>query len=301
MVFGFLKKKIKETFDVVKKVTEKKLTKKEFDKFFDALEFSLLESNIAYDTILAIRESLEKELIGKEIKRSLQEKIIMNALKNALRGVLKESDSTKLLQEIKASKEPIVIMFVGTNGSGKTTTIAKIAYWLKKNNISCVLAACDTFRAASIEQLEKHGKALGIKVVKHKYGSDAAAVAYDAIEHAKAKGIKVVMIDTAGRSHANTNLMNELEKIKRVVNPDYVVFVGDALTGNDVVDQCKTFNDVTPFDFAVLTKTDVDEKGGAILSVSHATGVPVMFLGTGQLYKDLEQFDKEKLIKLILE
>ncbi len=301
MVFGFLKKKIKETFDVVKKVTEKKLTKKEFDKFFDALEFSLLESNIAYDTILAIRESLEKELIGKEIKRGLQEKIIMNALKNALRGVLKESDSTKLLQEIKASKEPIVIMFVGTNGSGKTTTIAKIAYWLKKNNISCVLAACDTFRAASIEQLEKHGKALGIKVVKHKYGSDAAAVAYDAIEHAKAKGIKVVMIDTAGRSHANTNLMNELEKIKRVVNPDYVVFVGDALTGNDVVDQCKTFNDVTPFDFAVLTKTDVDEKGGAILSVSHATGVPVMFLGTGQLYKDLEQFDKEKLIKLILE
>jgi fused signal recognition particle receptor len=329
MVLGFLKRKIKETFKVIKKqekiekpkekekkipkkekasikeriikkVTEKELSDKEFDQFFDALELNLLQSNIAYETIQAIRESLETDLIGKSIKRGTHEKSIINALGKALKEVLKTSDSLELLKKIKLSKEPVSIMFVGTNGSGKTTTISKIANWLKKNKLSVVLAACDTFRAASIEQLEKHGNALKVKVIKHKYGADSAAVAYDAIAHAKAKGVKAVLIDTAGRSHANMNLMNELEKVARVVKPDYTVFVGDSLTGNDVVDQCRTFNNITPFDFAVLTKTDVDEKGGAILSVSHTTGVPIMFLGTGQLYKDLKQFDKNELIKQIL-
>jgi fused signal recognition particle receptor len=286
---------------IIKKVTERELTSKDFDEFFDALELNLLQSNIAYETIQAIRTSLENDLVGKSIKRGRHEKTINDSLKKAIKSVLRSYDSNLLLKNIKSSKEPVSIMFVGTNGSGKTTSIAKFTNWLKKNKLKVVLAACDTFRAASIEQLEKHGNSLKVKVIKHSYGADSAAVAYDAIAHAKSKGVNVVLIDTAGRSHANTNLMNELEKVRRVVKPDYTVFVGDALTGNDVVDQCRTFNDVTPFDFAILTKTDVDEKGGAILSVSHTTNVPIMFLGTGQLYKDLKQFNKEELIKQILE
>ncbi len=306
MVFSFLRKKIKETINsikkerIIKKVTEKKITGKEFNNFFNALELNLLQANIAYETIQAIKKSLEKELTGKQVSRRSHEKVIMNALKKALRKVLKECNSNELLTIIKESDKPVSFMFIGVNGSGKTTSIAKIANWLKKNKISSVMAACDTFRAASIEQLEKHGKALGIKVVKHKYGADAAAVAYDALEHARARNVKAVLIDTAGRSHANTNLMNELEKIKRVIKPDYTVFVGDALTGNDMIEQCRTFNNTTPFNFMILTKTDVDEKGGAILSASHTTGVPIMFLGTGQLHKDLKAFNKEELINQII-
>ncbi len=326
MVFSFLKNKLKEAISslkvkreekkvnaaakgkakislkekIIKKVTEKELTKEDFAKFFEALEINLMQSNVAFDTIQAIKGSLEGDLLGESLKRGSQADIINEALKKALSNVLKESSSEELLLAIKASVNPVTFMFVGTNGSGKTTTIGKFAYWLQKHKIPVVFAAGDTFRAASIEQLEKHGAALGIKVIKHTYGADSTAVVYDAIAHAKAKGVKAVLIDTAGRSHSNVNLMNELEKMKRVIKPDYIVFVGDALTGNDVIEQCRDFNQVTPFNFAVLTKTDVDEKGGAILSVSHSTGVPIMFLGTGQTYDDLKPFKKEELIKQIL-
>ncbi|MBD3312142.1 signal recognition particle-docking protein FtsY, partial [archaeon] len=285
---------------IVKKITETAISKKDFNELFQPLELTLLQSNVAVKTIEVVKESLSKELVGKSVKRGSLEQAVTSALKKSISNVLVEGDVKDLISEIKASKEPVSIMFVGANGSGKTTTIAKIAKFLKSQKISVVLAACDTFRAASIEQLETHGRALGVKVVKHSYGSDAAAVAYDALEHAKANNIKVVLIDTAGRSHSNVNLMRELEKVKRVVNPDYTIFVGDALTGNDVVLQAKDFNDVTPFDYVILTKTDVDEKGGAILSVSHETGAPVLFLGTGQTYADLEPFNKKGLVKQLL-
>jgi len=252
------------------------------------------------ETIEAIKEQLKTELVDKSVKRGKSSQVISKALERAVNSVLIEGDINELLKEIKLVTEPVSIMFIGSNGSGKTTTIAKLANFLKTKKISCVLAACDTFRAASIEQLETHGAALGVKVVKHSYGSDAAAVAYDALEHARAKGIKVVLIDTAGRSHSNTNLMKELEKVKRVVNPTYTIFVGDALTGNDTVMQVRDFSTVAKFDYVILTKTDVDEKGGAILSVSHETGVPILFLGNGQTYQDLKPFKKKELINNLL-
>jgi len=288
------KKSLKERF--VQKLTERVISESDFNELFNELELILLQSNVAVDTIAVIRESLAKDLVGKSVKRGKAADELSNSLRKAISDVLIEGDVSALIKSIKASDKPVSFMFVGTNGSGKTTSIAKFANYLQKKGISVVLAACDTFRAASIEQLEVHGNALGIKVVKHTYGADAAAVAYDALEHAKARGIKAVLIDTAGRSHSNVNLMRELEKVNRVVNPDYTVFVGDALTGNEVVAQCRDFGQATGFDYAILTKTDVDEKGGAIISVSHETGVPILFIGTGQTYDDLKPFRKEELL-----
>lgn len=285
---------------IVKKITETKISGDDFNELFKPLELALLQSNVAVDTIEAVKESLSKELINKSVKRGRLEQAVTKALEKAVSEVLIEGDVDKLISELEIAEEPVSLMFVGANGSGKTTTIAKVTRLLKDKGVSVVLAACDTFRAASIEQLETHGKALGVKVVKHSYGSDAAAVAYDALEHARANNIQAVLIDTAGRSHSNVNLMRELEKVKRVVDPDYTIFVGDALTGNDVVMQCRDFNEVTGFDYVILTKTDVDEKGGAILSVSYETGVPVLFLGTGQDYTDLELFNKNELVKQLI-
>jgi len=207
-----------------------------------------------------------------------------------------EPDVDKLLEEIKKGK-PYVMMFVGVNGVGKTTCLAKTAKWLMDKNFKVVFSASDTFRAASIEQLEEHAKNLGVKVIKHQYGADAAAVAFDAITHAKQKGIDIVLIDTAGRQQANVNLMAELEKIKRVCSPDISIFCADALTGNDAVEQAREFYKIVEFNYSILNKTDVDRKGGAVLSVAYITKKPILFLGTGQNYGDLEVFRKQKVIE----
>ena len=204
----------------------------------------------------------------------------------------------KIKEKIKKEK-PYTIVFFGINGSGKTTTIAKLSHLLKKNKITSVLAASDTFRAASIEQLEKHGEKLGVKVIKHKYGSDPAAVAFDAIAHAKAQGIDCVLVDTAGRIHVKADLMREMEKICRVAKPDLKVFVAESIVGNDAVEQARAFDKAIGIDAIILTKADVDEKGGALISVSYVTKKPIIFLGTGQEYKDLKRFEKENLIKSI--
>ncbi len=307
-MFGFLKKKIKETIKpekslkqrIISKITEKELTKEKIEELIEPLELNLLQSNVAMNTVNKIKETIINELTGKKVKKNKTSKEVLNALRKAINEVLIEGDVNEFLKKIKTADKPVTIMFIGTNGSGKTTTIAKIANYLIKHEVSVVLAACDTFRAAAIQQLEVHGKALGVKVIKHGYGADATAVAYDALEHAKAKGIKTVLIDTAGRSHSNTNLMKELEKMNRVIKPDITIFVGDSLTGNEVINQCNDFSKATSFDYVILTKTDVDEKGGAILSVSHETGVPILFLGTGQEYKDLKPFNKQDLIKNLL-
>ncbi len=194
-----------------------------------------------------------------------------------------------------------MIVFFGINGSGKTTTIAKIAYLLKKHKITSVFAASDTFRAASIEQIEKHAEKLGIKVIKHKYGSDPAAVAFDAINYAKAHNIDVVLIDTSGRMHTEQNLLEEMKKICRVAKPDLRIFVGEAIVGNDAIEQGKTFNDEIGIDGIILTKADVDEKGGATISLSYITKKPILFLGTGQGYADLKEFNKEEILKKIFD
>jgi fused signal recognition particle receptor len=194
-------------------------------------------------------------------------------------------------------KSPYVILFCGINGTGKTTTIAKIAEWLKNRDITSVIAAADTFRAASIEQLNEHGEKLGIKVISGNYGSDPASVAFDAIKYAKKNSISCVLIDTAGRMHTEKNLLKEMEKIVRVTKPDLKVFVGESITGNDAVEQIKSFDWAIGIDGIVLTKADIDEKGGTALSLGYITKKPILFLGTGQTYDAIEPFDKEKFIE----
>ena len=191
-------------------------------------------------------------------------------------------------------------MFVGINGTGKTTTIAKVAKFFQDKGYSVVLAGADTYRAGSIEQLEEHGKRLGIRVIKSTYGGDPAAVAYDAVSHAKAHGINIVLIDTAGRMQTNQNLMNELIKVKRVVKPDFTIFTVDSLIGNDAVMQAEEFNKAVGIDATILTKVDADVKGGSALSVTFVTQKPILFIGVGQSYKDLELFNPDKFVNMVL-
>jgi fused signal recognition particle receptor len=203
-----------------------------------------------------------------------------------------------IAEKIKEKKDkPYVILFCGINGSGKTTTIAKIADSLKRRRISCVLAAADTFRAASIEQIKEHSEKIGIKTISHEYGSDPASVGFDAIKYAEKNSIDCVLIDTAGRMHTSKNLLKEIEKISRVCEPDIKIFVGESITGNDVIEQAKTFNWEIKIDGIVLTKADIDEKGGTALSVGYVTKKPILYLGTGQHYDDIEVFDKGKFIE----
>ncbi|GAH34806.1 unnamed protein product, partial [marine sediment metagenome] len=280
---------------IKEKVVTKKINEKQFEELFWNLEVALLENNVATEVIEKIKEDLKQELVEKPIRRSKIEKTIEESLKKSI-GDLFEAKSFDILEKIK-QKKPFIICFVGINGSGKTTTIAKIAHLLKGKGLSCVLAASDTFRAASIEQLQKHADNLGIKLIKHDYGSDPAAVAFDAIKHAESKNIDVVLIDTAGRMHANVNLMDEMKKIIRVAKPDLKIFVGESITGNDCVEQAKKFDEAVGIDAIILSKADVDEKGGAAVSVSYVTKKPIIYIGVGQEYKDLKEFDSELVIK----
>jgi fused signal recognition particle receptor len=220
-------------------------------------------------------------------------------LRESVKGLFIDND-LNIIDEIRKKKDkPYIISFIGVNGSGKTTSMAKLAYLLQKNNLSVVFAASDTFRAAAIQQLQEHADKLGVKMIRHDYESDPAAVAFDAIQHAKSKGIDVVLIDTAGRLHVNDNLMNELKKLIRVNKPDLKIFVGESITGNDCVEQAKLFNEVVGIDAIILAKADVDEKGGAAVSVSYVTKKPIIYLGTGQKYDDLQEFKPEIIIKNI--
>lgn len=209
-------------------------------------------------------------------------------------------DLLRLAAEKRSKGEPLVVVFVGIHGTGKTTSIAKVARHLLNNGFSVVLACSDTHRAGSIEQLSEHARRLGVPTVKHRYGGDAAAVAYDAIRHARARGINAVLIDTAGRMETDRNLMESMRKIARVASPDLVIFVGDALTGNDAVAQASEFNKYVPISGAILTKMDADAKGGAAISIAYVTGKPILFLGTGQRYEDLVPFDPKALVDSIL-
>ncbi|MBS3102648.1 signal recognition particle-docking protein FtsY [Candidatus Woesearchaeota archaeon] len=279
------------------KITTKKISGEKFDELFNELELALLENNVAVEVIDKIKDDLRQSLVEKPIKRTKVEETIRESLKNSVNELF-DVGEINLLNFIKSRKDrPFVIAFFGINGSGKTTTIAKIASMLKSKKISAVLAASDTFRAASIEQLQKHADSINVKMIRHDYKADPAAVAFDAIKYAKAKNIDVVLIDTAGRMHSNENLLNEMKKIIRVAKPDLKIFVGEAITGNDCVEQAKAFNESVGIDGIILAKADVDEKGGAFVSVSYVTKKPIMFLGTGQNYSDLQEFDSDAVIK----
>ncbi|MEM2121653.1 MAG: signal recognition particle-docking protein FtsY [Candidatus Woesearchaeota archaeon] len=280
--------------------TKKELTAEQFERLFWDLEVALLENNVALEVVEKIKNDLKKELVGKKLMRGKIAQEVINALNKSIEEAL-SVENFDIIKLIKSTKDkPFVIVFLGINGSGKTTTIAKIAYALKQQKITSVIAASDTFRAAAIQQLEHHANKLDIKLIKHNYGADAAAVAYDAIEYAKAHKIDVVLIDTAGRLHSNKNLMEELKKIVRVTKPNLKIFVGESITGNDCVEQAKTFNEEIGIDGIILTKADVDEKGGAALSMSYITKKPILYLGTGQNYEDLEVFNPKKTAQSII-
>lgn len=284
---------------LAKGFTTFKLSENAFNEFFQELEEILIENNVAMEAIDALKFRLEKELLNKEMKKKEVENKIKEALKNAIDSLLIEPFDLeeKIKQDIK-TKKPFVIVFFGINGSGKTTSIAKVA-WLLKKKFSIVLAAADTFRAASIEQLEKHAENLEVPIIKSKYEADPASVIFDAIAHAKAKNIDIVLADTAGRMHTKKDLLREMEKIVRVAKPDLKVFVAESITGNDAIEQAKAFNDAIGIDAIILSKADVDERGGTCISVSHVTRKPILFLGVGQEYKDLEVFDKKKIVDKI--
>lgn len=277
------------------KVTKIQLSEDKFEEIFQPLEIALLENNVALEVVEKIKKDLHDELLAERIHRKQVEQIVHDTLKKSIEDLF-SVEGVDLLKKVK-EKKPYIIAFFGVNGSGKTTTIAKFANLFIKHKKSVVMAAADTFRAAAIQQLEEHANRLGVKLIKHDYESDPAAVAFDAIKHAESKGIDVVLIDTAGRQHANKNLMRELEKVIRVNKPDLKVFIGESITGNDCIEQAKQFNEAVGIDVIVLTKADVDEKGGAAISISYVTGKPILYLGVGQNYDDLEPFNKEKILE----
>jgi len=277
-------------------ITTKKISEQQFDEIFWELEVELLENNVAFEVIEKIKNDLKPKLIDVPITRNKIEDTIEESLKKSIAELL-SFEGIDLIKEIKSNKEkPYVIVFLGTNGSGKTTSIAKVAHYLKKNNLSCILTAADTFRAAAIQQLEEHGKNLGLKVIKQDYGADPAAVCFDAIKHAKSQYIDCVLIDTSGRLHSNKDLMRELDKIIRISKPNLKVLVAESITGNDAVEQAINFNTTIGLDSVILTKSDIDEKGGTIISFSYITKKPILFLGMGQTYDDIKVPDKTEIL-----
>src|SRR3989344_6596501 len=280
---------------VSEKITTKKISKELFEEIFEDLEITLMENNVAMEVIEKIKHDLKESLVNKEIKRSQIEETITQTLEKSIEEIFAQAslDLFKVIEK----KKPYIICFLGTNGAGKTTTIAKLTHMLKEKKKSVVLAAADTFRAAAIQQLKEWGETLQVKVIAHDYGSDPAAVAFDAIKYAEAHHIDIELIDTAGRLHSNKDLVREMEKIVRVSKPDLKIFVGEAITGNDCVEQASIFNSAIGIDGIILAKQDIDEKGGASVSISYITKKPIIYLGVGQRLQDLIKFDKEKIIK----
>jgi fused signal recognition particle receptor len=276
-----------------------------FDELLEELELVMLEADMGSHALAAVLVALRSELIGSRLRRGADlTKVIEASLKRALRSLLSAGYwdfNATIDQMVDAGDTPVIVMMVGVNGTGKTTTTAKIAHRLKEEGKTVILAAADTFRAGAIDQLETHAERIGVRCVSSERGGDSAAIARDAVESAKARGADVVIIDTAGRMTNKINLMNELQKVHRVAQPHLVLFVGDALAGNDAVEQAVEFQRTLKFDGAVLCKLDTDAKGGAALSIAHATGRPIVLAGVGQGYGDLQQFDPDWLLQMMFE
>lgn len=280
-------------------ITAKTISEKHLEDILWELEMGLLEGDVAMEVASAVVDSVKDDLVGRKIKRSNDiTEYTYNALRNAVAEIIDipGKSMTEMIEAKKAQGEPLVVMFVGINGTGKTTTIGKLANYYLKKGYTPVIAAADTFRAGAIEQVNYHADKVGVKLIKHQKGSDPAAVAFDAVEHAKAQGKELVLIDTAGRMQTNTNLMDEMKKIKRVAKPDLVVFVGDALTGNNATQQASKFNEAIDLDGVILTKADADSKGGASLSIGYVIKKPILFLGMGQGYDDIKEYDADWML-----
>ncbi|MET1102337.1 MAG: signal recognition particle-docking protein FtsY [Pyrodictiaceae archaeon] len=296
MVFDKLKKTLKKLVDTVSiQIATKEIKEEDIDEFSDEIILELVEADVAYDAAQEIISMLKEKLVGRRIPRlSDAKKYILSVLQEVIEEILSKSWEQIDLISMAVRREPgnpLRLTFFGVNGVGKTTTIAKFAYMFKMHGITPVIVAADTFRAGAQEQLRKHSERLGAPFIGGSYGADPAAVAYDALEYARKRGYRVILIDTAGRMHTDTDLMNELRKIVRVVKPDYKILVIDSLTGNDAIDQAKFFEEAVGVDFIVLTKIDADVKGGTAISVAYAIGKPILYVGTGQSYGDLEPFN----------
>ncbi len=293
--------KLKNAFSsAVKSLGEKELDEKDIDKVLFELEVALLESDVAMEVIDELKDELKKQLIGVTVDKKKTADVVEQKLRQTVSTMFDTAGKIDILSEIQKKKdkgEPYIISFMGINGTGKTTTIAKFANLLRENKFSVVIAAADTYRAGAIEQISEHGKRLNVKVISQNYGSDPAAVARDAVLYSKSHKIDCILVDTAGRMQTSKNLMDQISKINKVVNPDLKLFVGDSLAGNDTVSQAREFHNYTKFDGAILTKSDADSRGGAAVSIVKVTSRPILYLGVGQEYKDLIPFVKDSFLE----
>lgn len=284
-------------------VAYKEIDVKKLEPILEEYVLILSELDVAYEVAEQLMEEFKKKLAGMKIRRGMDEReVVKKALLESIKTLI-SVPSFDLVEEAKRARAEgrvLKVMFMGVNGVGKTTTIAKVAYMLKKAGITPVLAAADTFRAGAVEQLKVHAERIGVPIITKPYGADPASVAYDAIEYANSRGFNVVLIDTAGRMHVDVDLMNELRKVARVAEPDYKILVLDALTGNDAVEQAKFFDEAVGVDGVILTKVDADAKGGAVLSVAATIKKPILYLGVGQNYEDLIKYDPNWFVEKLL-
>lgn len=290
--------------DFLDKISKTELNEKSIDSLIEDLKLILIQNDVAFTVAESICDQLREQLNALEVKRFGDH---LTEAKTILRDILQKTlvDNGKenlfdIIKRKQEKKEPAIIVFIGINGTGKTTTIAKLAHLLIKKDFTTILACADTYRTGSIEQIEEHARRLGVKTIKHTYGSDAAAVAYDTINYAKAHGTDSVLIDTAGRMQTNRNLIDEMKKIIRIAKPDLTLLVIDALTGNDAAEQAAIFSKAVSINGIILTKLDADAKGGSAISVSSITGKQVLFMGVGQEYDDLLPFDPNFILNRIL-
>ncbi|MHB1492380.1 MAG: signal recognition particle-docking protein FtsY [Thermoplasmataceae archaeon] len=265
-------------------------------EFIQNVYEALLESDVSLEAAERISSVLSRKIPDQ--KKRLPTESFKTYLYDTIMEFLNavRSNTWDMLQ----GESPFKVLFLGINGTGKTTTIAKVAKFLVERNRRVVIAASDTFRAGAIDQISYQGERVGVKVIKHQPGSDPSAVAYDAIEHAKSRGIDYVLIDTAGRMQNNINLREEMKKIKRVTSPNLTILVIDSMAANDVMEQSKTFSKEIGFDAIIVTKLDTDARGGSILTIASELKKPIMFVGTGQNPEDLIEFSPEWMIKKIL-
>ena len=264
------------------------------------LEMALLSSDVEMGVAEEILDNIREELVGetRTFTTSTGE-VVEDALRDAIYDVISVGQFD-FDERIAIEDKPVTIVFTGVNGVGKTTSIAKLSRYFEERGYSTVMANGDTYRAGANEQIQEHADALDTKLIAHEQGGDPAAVLYDAVEYAEANDIDVVLGDTAGRLHTDEGLMDQLEKIDRVVGPDMTLFVDEAVAGQDAVNRAREFNNAAAIDGAILTKADADSNGGAAISVAHVTGKPILLLGVGQGYDDLERFDPDEMVDRLL-